>query len=81
MKIEHSLIRATNIPEIVKMISKEYGIDENESLQRFYASKAGANYTDDKTGLYGQSVLYIFTMFKEENDRLGKHKSKKISNE
>lgn len=62
----HATIRATLLPEIVKMISQKYCISEKDALQRFYNSATGANFADDDTGLYGQSALYVFGLFLEE---------------
>jgi hypothetical protein len=62
----HELIRATIIPDIVEQIEAAYRISEDEALDRFYKSKTYQNYIDDETGLYGQSALYVFFLFKEE---------------
>lgn len=64
--MSHATIRATLIPEIARLIADKYNISEKEALDRFYTSKTGANFSDDETGLYGQSVLYIFGLFTEE---------------
>jgi hypothetical protein len=66
--IEHNLVRATVTPEIIRLISKYYKISENEALQRFYQSKTAENYTDEETGLYGQSALHIVGLFIMEQD-------------
>ena len=66
--IEHNLVRATIIPEIIRLISKYYKIGENEALQRFYQSKTAENYADEETGLYGQSALHIVGLFIMEQD-------------
>ena len=66
--IEHNLVRATVIPEIVKILCHYYSIDEDEALKRFYESAAGANFADDETGLYGQSALHIAGLFIVEQD-------------
>ncbi len=66
--IEHNLVRATVIPEIVRLICCYYGIAEGEALQRFYESKTAANYADEETGLYGQSALHIAGLFVMEQD-------------
>ena len=62
----HELIKATIIPDIVKMIQEEYHITEDEALARFFKSITYLNYDDEETGLYGQSALYIFSLFKNE---------------
>lgn len=66
--MDHATTRATIIPEIVRLISAEYNISEKEALDKFYTSATGASYVDDETGLYGQSALYVFGLFREEFD-------------
>ena len=67
-RIEHNLVRATVIPEIVKILCHYYNISEDEALKRFYESATGANFADDETGLYGQSALHIAGLFIVEQD-------------
>jgi len=43
---------------------------ENHALKLFYESHIGECYADDSTGLYGQSTLYVFSLFCEEMDGL-----------
>ena len=62
----HAIIRATLLPEIVRLIADQHGWSEDEALDRFFLSSAGASFSDDETGLYGQSALYIFGLFEEE---------------
>lgn len=66
--IEHNLVRATNIPQIVKILCHYYNISEDEALKQFYESATSANYADDETGLYGQSALHIAGLFIVEQD-------------
>lgn len=68
--MEHYLIRATIIPEIIKLIQKTYSSTEQEALNSFYCSAIGASLADDETGLYGQSPLYIFGLYQEEIEGL-----------
>jgi len=65
---EHHLIRATIIPEIVKLIAKRFEISEDEALDRFYKSATARNLADEENGLYGQSALFIFGQFLEETE-------------
>lgn len=70
--MEHYLIRATIIPEIVKLIQRKLGLSEDEALKKFYMSSTGGALADDSTGLYGQSALYIFGLFlQEQEENLG----------
>lgn len=71
VKVPHATVRATILPEIVKMISKEQNISEKEAMDMFYTSATGASFADDETGLYGQSPLFIFGLFREEMQEKG----------
>ena len=62
----HGTIRAATLPAIIKNISDEFGVLEDEALKMFYESHIGACYADDESGLYGQSALYVFSLFREE---------------
>ncbi len=66
--IEHNLVKATVIPDIIRILCKYYKITENEALQRFYQSKTAENVADEETGLYGQSALHLAGMFIMEQD-------------
>lgn len=68
----HATVRATLMPEIIKLIMEKYSLSEAEALDKFYNSAAGASFADDETGLYGQSALYIFGLFDEEIRDMGK---------
>jgi hypothetical protein len=63
----HGLVKAAIIPEIVKLIAKKYAVPEKRALDMFYTSATAASLADDETGLYGQSALYIFSLFLEEH--------------
>lgn len=67
----HGLIRATIIPSVIKMIADKYDISEDAALEKFYVSATARNLSDDETGLYGQSALYIFSLFVSECENLG----------
>jgi len=68
----HGTIRAVTLQTILELIIEKYSIDENDALKMFYESHIGACYSDDETGLYGQSALYIFSLFLEEQKCLEK---------
>ena len=65
---EHHLIRATIIPEVVRLIAERFGISEDEALGRFYKSVTAQNLADEENGLYGQSALFVFGQFLEETN-------------
>lgn len=61
-----ALYNATIIPEIVRLISEKYNLSEQEALDAFYESETAKALNDPEAGLYGQSALFIFSMFNEE---------------
>ena len=62
----HSTVRAVILPEIITMIMEWYGLDEAAALDAFYRSATGAAFSDDETGLYGQSPNFIFGLYMQE---------------
>ena len=66
LKCEHHQVRALIIPEVAKLIAQRFGISESEALSRFYKSATAQNLADEENGLYGQSALFIFSMYLEE---------------
>ena len=64
----HGLIRAATLKTIIPLVMEHFSCSENEALKLFYESHIGACYADDSTGLYGQSALYVFSLFNEEKN-------------
>lgn len=64
--MSHTTVRATILPEIIKLICKNNNVSEMKAMDMFYDSATGANFADDNTGLYGQSPLYIYGLFETE---------------
>ena len=62
----HSTIRATTLKTIIPLIMERFKCEENAALKLFYESHTGKCYSDDNTGLYGQSAVYIFSLFCDE---------------
>ena len=62
----HGTIRAATLPSIIALIVEHYNVSEDTALKMFYESHIGACYCDDESGLYGQSALYVFSLFREE---------------
>ena len=62
----HATIRATILPDIIQLICEKFDYTEKQALDEFFSSDTGANFSDDKTGLYGQSPLFIYGLFLEE---------------
>jgi hypothetical protein len=62
----HGLIKASIVPEVIRLITEKYSVSEGKALDMFYTSATAASLDDDETGLYGQSPLYIFSIFNDE---------------
>ena len=64
--MNHSITRATILPEIIRKIMAHEHLSEDEALKDFYSSATGASFADDETGLYGQSPNYVFGLYLDE---------------
>jgi hypothetical protein len=67
----HGTIRAATLQTIFNLIINYYSVDEDMAMKIFYESHIGACYSDDTTGLYGQSALYVFSLLLEEKESAG----------
>ena len=65
----HHLVKATIIPSIIKLISAKCNVSEFAALDIFYKSPTAKCLDNDETGLYGQSALYIFSLWLEDAER------------
>ena len=64
--MSHGTIRAATLKTIIPLVMQHFNCDENEALKFFYESHTGKCYSDDSTGLYGQSALFVFSLLREE---------------
>ena len=64
--MNHSITRATILPEIIQKIMAHDHLSEDEALKAFYSSATGASFAYDETGLYGQSPNFVFGLYLEE---------------
>ena len=62
----HSTIRATTLKTVIPLIMERFNCEENTALKLFYESHIGECFSDDNTGLYGQSAIYVFSLFCDE---------------
>jgi hypothetical protein len=60
------MAKATITPEIIRLIAEKYRIDDMKALDLWYNSPIAECLADDETGLWGQSPLYIFSLFEED---------------
>ena len=62
----HGTIRAATLTTVIGLIADQYSVSDDEAMKLFYESHIGSCFSDDESGLYGQSALYIFSLFQEE---------------
>jgi hypothetical protein len=64
--IQHGTIRASTLQTILDLIMREFNVNGDTALKLFYESHIGSRYADDDSGLYGQSALYVFSLYMQE---------------
>ena len=64
--MEHVFAKTLIIIEVTELFAQKYKLTMNEARDLFYSSKTIELLDDDETGLYGQSGLYVFSLFEEE---------------
>jgi hypothetical protein len=73
----HALTRGLIVPQIIDLIASKHHISKMKALGLFYTSSVGASYSNDESGLYAQSPLYVFSLFEQVRMTEAKHTSKK----
>lgn len=63
--MEHVLSKTILISQTIELIAKKYKISIEEARDRFYNSEIIDILDDDETGLYGESALYLFSLYEE----------------
>ncbi|MCL2049167.1 MAG: hypothetical protein FWG87_10635 [Defluviitaleaceae bacterium] len=64
---KHGTIRAATLKTLLKFIMDDFSVDENTALKMFYESHIGECFSLDESGLYGQSAVYIYSLFLENH--------------
>ena len=67
--MENVMSKTIIIYRVIEMISKKYNIRLEEARKRFYSSRVIDLLDEDETGLYGESPLYVFSLYEEEEKR------------
>lgn len=65
MKDKQFLVESL-VKELVEMLMKEYGWDMQKSLDVVYSSETFAKLEDERSGLYYQGAVYVYSFFKQE---------------
>ena len=64
----HTLSKSILISQVTELIAKQYKIKIDDARDLFYQSKVVEMLNDDETGLYGESALYLFSLFQNEKN-------------
>lgn len=63
--MEHVLSKTILISQTIELIAKKYKLSIEEARDRFYNSKVIKMLDDDETGLYGESALYLLSLYEK----------------
>ena len=65
--MEHVLAKTILISQTIELIAKKYKLSIEEARNQFYQSEVVKMLDDDETGLYGESALYLLSLFEKNN--------------
>ena len=65
----HTLAKSILITGVIELIAKDERISLDEARDKLYSSRIIDLIDDDETGLYGESPLFVFSLFKQELDK------------
>ena len=62
----HVLSKTILISQTIELIAKKYKLTIEEARNKFYESNVVKLLDDDETGLYGESALYLLSLYEGE---------------
>ena len=71
----HVLAKTILVSQTIELIAKKYKVSIDEARKRFYESVVCDLLDDDETGLYGESALYLLSLYESHE-----HKNKSNQN-
>jgi len=63
--MKHTLAKIILVSNVIELIASRYNVNLDEARDMFYKSKLSLLLDDDSLGLYGESPLYLFSMFEQ----------------
>ena len=63
--MEHVLSKTILITKVIELIAEHYRVSIKEARNMLYESSVIGLIEDDETGLYGESPLYVFSLFEK----------------
>ena len=67
----HTIAKTILITGTIELIAKKYGLSLEEARKRLYDSEIVDLLDDDETGLYGESALYLFSLYEDRLKKAG----------
>ena len=64
--MEHTLSKTILITQTIELLANKYKLTLDEARDRFYSSRIIKLIDDDETGLYGESALFILSLYEQE---------------
>lgn len=64
--MKHVLSKTILISQTVELIAKKYKLTIEEARNKFYESRVIEMLDDDETGLYGESALYLLSLYESK---------------
>lgn len=64
--MEHRLAKTVLITKVIELIADKYHLSLENARNQFYSSSFADLIDDDETGLYGESPLYVFSLYEKE---------------
>lgn len=55
--------------ELIEMLMSDYGWDLQKSMDVLYSSETFAKLEDERSGLYYQGAIYVYSFLKQEIER------------
>lgn len=63
--MEHILSKTILITKVIELIAEHYRVSLEDARNMLYESDVINLIEDDETGLYGESPLYVFSLFEQ----------------
>lgn len=61
----HILSKTILISQAIELIAQKYKLSVDEARDKFYKSDVIQLLDDDETGLYGESALYLLSLYEK----------------
>ena len=65
--MKHTLAKTILIDKVIELIANKYKITLEEARDNLYNSSVIDLIDDDETGLYGESPLYVLSIYEKEH--------------